>query len=71
MCKKLNVVPTTCLTHITQLDWSKVKVIGELKDVLIRVASNPKFHQAINIVVVNIPKAYSLVLSRDQVKKLK
>jgi hypothetical protein len=42
MCKKLNVEPIKCSTHIIQLDIYEVKVIGELKDVLIRLSSNPK-----------------------------
>jgi hypothetical protein len=70
ICKKLNVVPTRCSTHITQLDRSEVKVIGELKDVLIRVASNPKVHQVIDIVMEDIPEAYGLVLSRDWVQEI-
>jgi hypothetical protein len=41
-----------------------------LKYVLIRVASNPKVHQVIDIVVVDIPKAYGLFLNRDWSQKL-
>jgi hypothetical protein len=36
----------------------------ELKDVLIRVASNPQFHQVINIVVIDILESYDILLSR-------
>jgi hypothetical protein len=53
-----------------QLDRSNVKVIGELKDVLIRVASNPKVYQIIDIIVVDIPESYGLFLSRDWSQKL-
>jgi hypothetical protein len=40
-------------------------VIGELKDILICVESNPKVHQVIDIIVVDILEAYNLFLSRD------
>jgi len=65
--KKLNDVPTRCSTHVTLLYRSKVKVINELKDVLIRIESNPKIHHLIDIVVVDILEAYGCVLNRDWV----
>ena len=46
------------------MDRTDIKVIGEMEDVLVRLASNDKVCQFINIVVANIPDAYSLVLSR-------
>ena len=47
-----------------------VKVMGELKDVLIHLASKPKFHQTIDIIVFYIPKAYGVILSRNWFAKL-
>ena len=47
-----------------------VKVIGEMEDVLIRLSSNDKVCQFIDIVVADIPEAYGLVLSRDWLAKL-
>jgi hypothetical protein len=47
-----------------------VKVIWELKDVMIRIATHPKFVQVIGIIVVDIPEAYGLLLSRDWSEKL-
>ena len=44
VCKKINVEPKTCRTKIIQLERSNVKVMGELKDVLIYLASNSKVH---------------------------
>ena len=35
VCKKLNAQPKMCRTKIIQLDRSHVKVLGELKDVMI------------------------------------
>jgi hypothetical protein len=70
MCQKLNVEPKKCDIQIVQLDRSNVKVIGELKNVLIRLAFNPKVHQVIDIIVVDIPEAYGLLLSRDWSEKL-
>jgi len=52
-------------TRIIQLDRSVVKAMGELKDVQIILTSNPKVHQVIDIVVVDIPDSYGLLLSRD------
>jgi hypothetical protein len=45
-------------------------VICELKNVLIRLSSNPKVHQVIDIIVVDIPKVYGLFLSRDWSEQL-
>ena len=47
-----------------------MKVIGEMEDVLIRLSSNEKVCQFIDIVVADIPEAYGLVLSRDWSAKL-
>ena len=56
VCNKLNAEPQKSKTKIIQLDKSHVKVFGELKDVLIRLSSNSKVHQTIDIVVVDIPE---------------
>ena len=50
-----------CRTKIIQLDRSHVKVMGELKDVMIRLASNSKVHQVIDVIVVDILETYGLV----------
>ena len=42
-----------------------MKVIGEMENFLIRLSSNEKVCQYIDIVVADIPYAYGLVLSRD------
>ena len=47
-----------------------MKVVGEMEDVLIRLSSNDKVCQFIAIVVVDIPEAYGLVLSRDWSTKM-
>jgi hypothetical protein len=65
VCEKLNAKPEESDIQIIQLDRSSVKVIGELKNVLIRLESNPKVHQTIDIIVVDIPDTYGLLLSRD------
>lgn len=51
--------------HIVQLDRSQVEVIGELNQVTIRLSSNPKVCQVIDILVANILEFYGLILSRD------
>ena len=70
VCKKLNVEPQMSKTKIIQLDRSLVKVFGELKDVLIRLSSSSKLHQTIDIIVVDIPEAYGVILSRNWLAKL-
>jgi hypothetical protein len=40
-------------------------VIGEMKNVLIRMFANPKIHQTIDIIVVDIPNTYGMLLTKD------
>ena len=70
VCKKLNAQPKIFKTKIIQLDRLHVRVMGELKDVMIRLSSNSKVHQVIDVIVVNIPEAYGVILSRDWLAKL-
>jgi hypothetical protein len=70
VCQRINVVPQLTKTRIIQLDRTYVKVKGELKYVLIRLASDPRVHQVIDIVVVDIPESYGLLLSRDWSAKI-
>jgi hypothetical protein len=65
VCQKINTEVEPSTLKIIQLDRTNVKVIGELKNVLIRLSSNPKVHQVIDIIVVDIPEVYGLFLSRD------
>ena len=57
-------------TKIIQLDKSHVKVFRELKDVLIRLSSNSKVHQTIDIIIVDILEAYGVILRRDWLASL-
>jgi hypothetical protein len=61
VCQKINAEVKPSDLKIIQLDRTNVKVIGELKNVLIRLSSNPKVHQVIDIIVVDIPEVYGLV----------
>jgi hypothetical protein len=70
ICKKLNAFPLKSDKHVIKLDRTQVKVMGELKDVMIRIATHPKFVQVIDIIVVDIPEAYRLLLSQDWSEKL-
>lgn len=65
VCLKLNVNTQKFSTQIVQLDRTKVKVLKEMNEVLVKFSYNPKFFQIIDILVANIPKFYALVLSRD------
>jgi hypothetical protein len=68
--QKINVEVEPSTLKIIQLDQTNVKVVGELKNVLIRLSSNPKVHQVIDIIVVDIPEVYGIFLSRDWSKHL-
>jgi hypothetical protein len=70
VCQKINAEVQPSTLKIIQLDRTSVKVIGELKNVLIRLSSNPKVHQVIDIIVVDIPEVYGLFLSRDWSEQL-
>ena len=70
LCEKLNVQPQKSIVRIVQLARSQVKVIGELNQVTIRLSSNPKVCQVIDILVADIPEFYGLILSRDWSEKL-
>jgi len=70
VCQKINVEVKHYDLKIIHLDRTNVKVISELKNVLIRLSSNPTVHQVIDIIVVGIPEFYGLFLSRDWSEKI-
>ena len=65
VCLKLNIAPQKSVVHIMQLYRTNVKVLGEMNYVLIRLASNSKVHQVIEILVTDIADFYGLIMSRD------
>ena len=70
MCQKINAEVKPSDLNIIQLDRTNVKAISELKNVLIRLTSNPKVHQVIDIIVVDIPEVCGLFFSRGWSEKL-
>lgn len=70
VCKKLNAKLQIQKTKIIQLDRSHVKILGELKDVLIHLSSNCKVHQMIEIIFVDILEAYLMILRKYWSAKL-
>jgi hypothetical protein len=64
VCKKLNAKPHMRKTNIIQLHRSHVKVLGELKDVLIFLSSNSTVIQTIDIIVVDILESYGVILRK-------
>jgi hypothetical protein len=70
VCQKINAKVEPSSLKIIQLDRTDVKVMGELKNVLIRLSSNPKVHQFIDIIVVDIPEVYGMFFSRDWSEQL-
>ena len=65
VCKKINGQPKPTDWQVTQLDKINVKVVGEMEDVLIRLSTNKKICQYIDIVVADIPDGYGLILNWD------
>ena len=70
ICRRINGKYIPSDSHITQLDRTNVRVLGEMKDVLIRLASNLSIFQIIDIVVADILDAYGLFLIMDWSQKL-
>jgi hypothetical protein len=70
VCNKLGTVPLKSDKHVIQLDRTQVKVMGELKDVMIRIVTHPNFVQVIDIIVVDILEAYGILLSQDWSEKI-
>ena len=70
VCKRINGKPTPSVGKIIQLDRTIVKVVGEINDVLIRLATDERVCQFIDIMVVDILYSYGLILSRDWSAKL-
>jgi len=70
VCSKLNIEPQNSTIHIVQLDRTKVQVLGEINSVTIRLLSNPRVVQRIDILMIDIPEFYGLILSRDWSEKL-
>ena len=57
-------------SYIIQLDMNHIQVIGELRDVIIRLSYDGQFHQCINIVIVDISEAYGVLLIKGWSSKL-
>ena len=71
VCKKLNATQETYPIQIVQLDRSKVKFVGRLRNVLLKLFTNPRIHQTIDIMIADIPKTYGMWLSWYWLEKLK
>ena len=70
ICRRINGQPIPSPSRIIQLDIFAFKVIGEMKYVLIRLSADPRVCQFIDVMVVDIPEAYGLILSRGWSVKL-
>ena len=70
ICKNINGQPTPSSCKIIQLDRSAVKVTGEMKNVLIWLCTDDRIFQFIDIMVVDIPEAYGLILTREWSAKM-
>ena len=65
ICKKINGQPKPTDWDVTQLNKTSVKVVGDMRNILIRLSTNKKICQYLDIVVVDIPNGYGLILNRD------
>lgn len=70
VCSKLNIEPQKYVVNIVQLDRTKVQVLGEINSVTIRLSADPRVVQGIDILIVDIPEFYGLILSKDWSEKL-
>jgi len=68
--QKIIVVSKMTKNRTIQLDRTYIKVKGEFKYVLIRLSSNRRVHQTINIIVVDIPESYGFLLRRGWSTKI-
>ena len=71
VCKNINGQPESIAQEVVQLDSTGVKVVGEMKNVLIRFSANNKICQFIDIMVVDIPGGSGIILNRDWSARLK
>ena len=70
VCRNINGQTTPSSCKIIQLDRKAFKVVGEMKNVLIRLSADERVCQFIAIMVEDIPESYGLILSRDWSVKL-
>ena len=70
VCKRINGQPKPSNGKIIQLDRKTIKVVGETKDMLIRLSADEIVCQFIGIMVFGILEAYVLILSQDWSTKL-
>ena len=71
ICRKLNATWESCPTQIVQLDRSRVKVSGELKNDLLTLYFDLRMDQTVDIVVADVPGTYGMWLRRNWSEKLK
>ena len=63
ICQKINGQPKPTAQEVIQLDRTSVKVVGEMKNVLVRLSANNKICQFIDVKVVDILDGYGLILN--------
>ena len=70
-CENINGKPEPTAWEVVQLDRTGVKVVGEMKNVLICLSANNKICQFIDIMVADVPDGYGLIHNRDWSARLK
>ena len=71
VCIKLNTAWESFPTQIVQLDRSRLKVLGELKNLVLTLSIDPRIHQIVDIVVADVPETYGMWLRKGWSEKLK
>jgi len=70
VCKKLGLNLAKSDKKVVQLDKSEVKVVGELLNIYMQVASEPRVQYFMDIQAVDIMDVYGILLSRDWSRSL-
>ena len=70
VCKKLNGQIKPTLWDVTQLDKTSVKVVGEMKNVMIQLSANKRICHYIDIIVADIPDGYGMILNQNWTSRL-
>lgn len=65
VARKINAKWDKIDAQIIQVDENLIRAIGEIKNVIFKLSKYDQVHQCKNLIIVEIPKAYGVLLSRD------
>ena len=70
ICRRLGITPLDSNRRVTQLDKTEIPVVGELHNIHMQLASDPRMEHMVDISVVDVADTYGLILGRDWARKL-